>query len=291
MKGRKRIGRRGYSTVEFLVALALGLVVAAGITAFNYFQLGSLRDQGGQVDVQSSTRAVADLFANEIRRAGMGGLTPAIESYFSNGQRGIRIQADLNGNSQNDGGNEDVVYAYGNGTLVRITNGTSEILLEDVDISGQLEFYGDDGSTLATMPFDSDAVAASIDSSTMESVRRIAMDLQVSSESARNDYTQLAMISTDVNVRDRFFLKPPGSVEVDESFLDDFDLPGDLQPNCQADGTSCSANADCCSNSCSGGICGAVSACLASGSSCSADSECCSGICIRSGPPSGRGCS
>jgi hypothetical protein len=62
---------------------------------------------------------------------------------------------------------------------------------------------------------------------------------------------------------------------------------------CVNNGSTCTANSQCCSGNCSGGTC--VPACLANGSSCSSASQCCGGACAPQGycmtcQTSGEGC-
>jgi len=66
------------------------------------------------------------------------------------------------------------------------------------------------------------------------------------------------------------------------SVQDSPSIVADAPPgSCQDDGVPCFAAAQCCSNACTGGVCGTGStpSCLGDGAACSSASECCSGSC------------
>src|SRR5450759_658202 len=66
------VGQAGFTLTEALVATALGLVVLGVFMSFHIAQMYAMRNQTGQVDLQTSARSIADLFAREVRRAGTG---------------------------------------------------------------------------------------------------------------------------------------------------------------------------------------------------------------------------
>jgi type II secretory pathway component PulJ len=200
----RRLGCAGFSLVELLVATGLGLVAIATFLSFNRFQLFALQDQSTQIDLQTTARNVLDLFAREVRRAGMdrtcagtfSGIT--IAKYHE-----VRIKADLNGNGAIDGVNEDVTYRYNfeYGAVERVTTTSVERLISGVDLSGSniryfdatgVELFGWLGLPLAQR----------------NAVRRVRMELRLTGETADpNKATDLgAFASTDVNLRNRFFV-------------------------------------------------------------------------------------
>jgi hypothetical protein len=250
MKTRNRLGDGGYAAMESLVAMGVGLLIAAGVASFNHFQLGTLLNQSKQVDMQSTTRGALDIFANEVRRAGMDptrtGTVTALDIVSREGAYGLRLQSDLNGNGEIDGGNEDVIYVVYNGNLIRIAGGTPSRLISDGSLTMQLEFYDGEGNLVGTMWADS---APPNDLST---VRRVGVTFDVQEE------TQAAMVGTDVNVRNRFFLRLTGTTDVDEDFLDTFDIASILNnlgnaTTCLRGNSLCQSSIQCCS-----GICSAV---------------------------------
>jgi len=66
----RRRGARGVSLVELMVGVAVGLVVTAFATTMVTAQLKDQRQLTLQVQLQQDLRAVADLVARDLRRAG-----------------------------------------------------------------------------------------------------------------------------------------------------------------------------------------------------------------------------
>ncbi len=65
----------GYSLVELMVAMALGLLISAGVITIFIGTKGTQRTQDMLVEVQESGRAAMDILAYDLRMAGATGLT------------------------------------------------------------------------------------------------------------------------------------------------------------------------------------------------------------------------
>lgn len=81
----KRVGRRGFSILELMVAVALlGVVMFAMYSLFDQTQK-ALRAAVGQVDVNEPARAALDILSAELQRAatpGIPGVTNMVVRYF-----------------------------------------------------------------------------------------------------------------------------------------------------------------------------------------------------------------
>lgn len=203
-RSRRRLGCAGFSLVEMLVATAIGLVGVATFLSFNRFQLFALQDQTKQIDLQKTARDVVDLFAREVRRAGMdpqcGGTFNGITSANSSM---IRIRADLDSSGAIDGVNEDVTYRYnyGNLKMERVTTTSVETLLSGVSFAGStLRYFDGSGNEIMG--------TSNLSSAQRNAVRRVRIELRISDDTADpnkpNDLEAFA--STNINLRNRFFV-------------------------------------------------------------------------------------
>ena len=104
-------GARGFSLVEMLIAMAVGMVVLGAMYGVFNIQSKTLGNQEEIVAMQQSVRAGMDMMAREI---GMAGYNPAeatlVGVTYDTTQ--LRIMADLKGNRDTEDENEDIVYKY-----------------------------------------------------------------------------------------------------------------------------------------------------------------------------------
>lgn len=196
----------GYTTMEILVASAISLVVLGTAGSFNRFQLFALRNQANQLDIQTTTRSFVDLFARDVRRAGMN---PTCAAGFSaiadGGSTWLRAQSDLNGNGAIDGTDEDITYTYDPSTnqVQRTSNGRTELLIAGFDLSAStIRYYDSDGTEL--VPAGTGALTAA----QLGLVRRVRIELAVAGSAVDplNGRPLVARVSSDVDLRNRFFV-------------------------------------------------------------------------------------
>ena len=197
----------GLSVVEVLVSTAIGLVALATAGTFERFQLFALRNQVNQLDIQTGTRSVVDLFAREVRQAG---LDPTCAMTFSGvagaGPRWLHIQSDLNGDGLIDGTNEDVTYTYATGAVQRTANGATDTLVSGQDLSDSTFRYFD-GAGNEIVPS-----AGALSPSQRASVQRIRIELVVNGTAVDplNSQPLKVSVSSDVDLRNRFFVAGTG---------------------------------------------------------------------------------
>jgi type II secretory pathway component PulJ len=211
-----RARQGGYTMVEILASIALGLVALAGFTAFNRFQLFALRNQATQIDLQLTARTIVDLMAREMRRAGMDSTCAKnFEAIRRASSTSIRVQSDLNSNGSIGSGDENIRYRYSSSsrTIDRITSSGTDVLLDDV-APGSLTFtYLDaNGNLLNPISWGDEedvfTVSGYLSSAQRAAVRRIRVRLSLADDAVdpTNDQPLRASVSTDVDLRNRYFL-------------------------------------------------------------------------------------
>jgi type II secretory pathway component PulJ len=213
----RRHDQSGFTVTELLAATAVSLVMLATVVSFNRFQLFALRDQANQIDVQTTARNIVDLFAREVRRAGMNPdcTIPAFSGIEDARQNSLRIQSDLNGDGVLTGVNEDLTYRYNyeDSRIERVDNvtHTANTLATGVDFSGsQLRYFNGAGVELVPPPW------TSLTAAQRSAVRRIRVQLSLSGKAADPNNTRplTAQEATDVDLRNRYFVNStacPGS--------------------------------------------------------------------------------
>jgi Tfp pilus assembly protein PilW len=211
-----RLGERGYSLVEVLMALGLGLVALGSVTAFNRFQLFALRNQASQVDLQLTARTIVDLMAREIRRAGMDATCAKnFDAISRASSTQLRIKSDLDGGGGIGTGDENIRYNYDSSSkeIQRITSAGTDVLLDSVAAGSlTLSYYDSNGNVLSpnSAGDESDVSSASGFLSTAQkaSVRRIRIQLALAEDAVDplNSDPLRASVSTDVDLRNRYFL-------------------------------------------------------------------------------------
>lgn len=197
----------GFTVVELLVTTLLTGVVLAAMVGLTGMQVSASRDQSSQIDLQQNVRNIAEMFAREVRRAGANPTCStsftAIES--ASGYQ-VRFKSDLNGNGSIDStGDEDVTYQNYFGELRRIANGSIEVLLTNAEwSSSKLRYFDKSGIELST---GSDGFS-SLSSSNRSKIRRIEFTIDVEQKSPNGEVIRAAA-SSDVSLRNRFFIKTP----------------------------------------------------------------------------------
>lgn len=202
---RGRSCQAGYTIIEAMVALAAGLLVAALILAFQRFQLFTLTHQAQQVDLQSTTRAVVDLFAREVRRTGLNATAAACGIAVARSGE-LRLQSDLDGDGGLTGSNEDVSYQWDSagGSLYRIdhNNGNRrDVLVGDVGgLDFEIRYFSGTGAELVPG-------SGGLDAAGRTAVRRIRVELSVEDETLDPTHpgTLRAEAATNIDIRNRFF--------------------------------------------------------------------------------------
>lgn len=194
--------QRGFTLVEILVATAVGLVVVAGIFAFNRFQLRSLQGQAHQLDIQGTTRGLTLLLEQEVRNAGTNPRAVATFSAIAHRSDAgeIHLQSDYNGDGRVDDDGEDVRYVLDveNQRILRFDDGDSEVLIDRIVLNGA-RFRYFNGAGVELTPGDQGLTSAQ-----RNAVRKVRLELAM--EQQNLGLANFARMSTDIDLRNRFFV-------------------------------------------------------------------------------------
>jgi Tfp pilus assembly protein PilW len=206
----RNLGEAGFTITEMLVASTVGLVALAAFTSFNITQMYGMRNQASQVDLQTSARAITDLFAREVRRGG-GGTNVNCVGTVSTGLLlaqpwQVRVRLDLNGNGVLTDPNEDVTYTfdYTNNKITRTDNGAlrTETLWSGVSLAGsRITYFDSAGNELAPG-------STGLSAAQLLQVVRIRLQLALTGKVSQpgNPTQQTARESTNITLRNRYFV-------------------------------------------------------------------------------------
>jgi type IV pilus assembly protein PilW len=152
---RKARNDRGYTLMELMVAIAIGMIVMASVATTFTSQTRAYSAQEQINQMEQNARGALDIMSREIKMAGYkpnGGSVTGVVSYTSTS---LTIQADLNADaavSTSGSDNEQIAYAYDSANQ-KITRqvGTAAAATLAENISGfTFTYYQSSGTTLAT---------------------------------------------------------------------------------------------------------------------------------------------
>jgi type IV pilus assembly protein PilW len=156
---RKARNDRGYTLVELMVAIAIGMIVMASVATTFTSQTRAYSAQEQINQMEQNARGALDIMSRELKMAGYkpnGGSVTGVVSYSSSS---LTIQADLNADgavSTSGSDNEQIAYAY-DSTNKKITRqvGTAAAATLAENISAFIfTYYQSSGTTLATSTTD-----------------------------------------------------------------------------------------------------------------------------------------
>lgn len=210
MRGKSggALGESGFTLIEMLVSTMIGLLVIGTFLGFSRFQLFAMQDQSKQLDLQTTVRNTAQLFADEVRRAGSDPLcTKAFDGIVTASGWHIYLRSDLDGSGTIGGQGEDVLYFFvdDGDTIYRYSQGQVETLISGVDISGsRIRYFDAAGAEIDN--------SSALDAAERAAIRRVRLELNVADD-ARNpqrDQPLRTATATNIDLRNRFFLKGTG---------------------------------------------------------------------------------
>lgn len=276
LRGSTRSGDAGFTMSEVLVALLVGGMVLVAVTSFNVFQLRTLRAQANQVDLQTTARAINDLFTREVRTAGMTETCNTnIAAIVSGSEDSLRFQRDLNNNGTASGSTEaeeDITYTFdtANNTVTRTDNNntannanSNDILLSGVDLAGSRFSYFDVNGKDITPASGALTPPASLN------VRRVRVEVTLTDP--RVEPALHAAATNNIDLRNVFFVArnplcftPTPTMPNAPTFpptpggpTNTPGTPGSTKtptPVCVPDGGNCTEDSDCCSKKCHSGL-------------------------------------
>ncbi len=154
-EGRKKLNNGGYTLMELMIAIAIGMIVMASVATTFTTQTRAYSAQEQINQMEQNVRGSLDIMSREIKMAGYkpnGGSVTGVVSYSSTS---LTIQSDLNADgavSTSGSDNEQIAYAY-DGINKKITRqiGTAAAATLAENISAfTFTYYQSSGTTLAT---------------------------------------------------------------------------------------------------------------------------------------------
>jgi type IV pilus assembly protein PilW len=156
---RKTLNNGGYTLMELMVAMVIGMIVMASVATTFTTQTRAYSAQEQINQMEQNARGALDIMSRELKMAGYkpnGGSVTGVVSYSTTS---LTIQADLNadgavGTSASD--NEQIAYAYDSANK-KITRqvGTAPAATLAENISGfTFTYYQSSGTTPATSATD-----------------------------------------------------------------------------------------------------------------------------------------
>jgi prepilin-type N-terminal cleavage/methylation domain-containing protein len=175
---------RGFTLVELLVAMTLGLVVLAAILNIFASQNRTSAVQQEVAYAQQNVRAAMDLIVREIRNAGYDPEDNGFSAIPQATSTLIQVRIDYRGDNPGDppdgdfgDANEDVTYTIDNANHELERNGT--VMIKDVvPDSLQFTYFRANGSS-----FDP------ADQNDRDDIRMVAIQFQVHTENEDRDYS------------------------------------------------------------------------------------------------------
>lgn len=199
--------RAGFTLLEILVSTLVGSFLLAGFLSMATFQVSATRDQSSQVELQQAVRNVAEMFTREVRRAGANPTCSAnVRAIEYASPWMLYMNSDLNGNGLIEFTTESVIYQYDPTSLIfrRIANGQMETLLENVIwAESRIRYFNQNGVEMIPGDFSSLSLAQ------RNQIRRVQFSMTVQQQTM-NGETVRAQVSSDINLRNRFFIRAAG---------------------------------------------------------------------------------
>jgi type IV pilus assembly protein PilW len=152
---RKTLNNGGYTLMELMVAMVIGMIVMASVATTFTTQTRAYSAQEQINQMEQNARGALDIMSRELKMAGYkpnGGSVTGVVSYSTTS---LTIQADLNADgavSPSGSDNEQIAYAYDSANK-KITRqvGTAPAATLAENISGfTFTYYQSSGTTLAT---------------------------------------------------------------------------------------------------------------------------------------------
>lgn len=154
-KRQKQTNTCGFTLVEILIAMAIGLIVLAAVYGVFTLQNKKLKTQEQIVEMQQSARVAMDMMTREIRMAGYDSLGTSNAGITSATANSINFTMDLNADGDTTDSNENVTYSlYTSGgiqKLGRTTGGGAVQPVAEYIEALTFNYYDATGAVTATL--------------------------------------------------------------------------------------------------------------------------------------------
>lgn len=141
---------RGFTLVEILIAMLIGGIITAAVTTTFVGHQKYYMAQEQITEMVQGVRAAMDMISREIRMAGYSPTGAAFDGITYNPAQ-IQIRADLDGNGDTTGPNENIIYSHNDPNLRILRNAGSgdQPFAENIQ-AFNFEYKKQDGSSAAT---------------------------------------------------------------------------------------------------------------------------------------------
>ncbi len=136
----------GFSIVEMLMAVAIGLIVLAGLVVTFVSQKKAYDVQAQVAEMHQGARAALDMISRDVAGAGYDPTNYGLEAVPVAQAHKVQLRADLNGDGDTDDDFEDVTYELA-GTVINRTSGGSTVAFAENVAALNFLYYDADGNT------------------------------------------------------------------------------------------------------------------------------------------------
>ncbi len=140
----------GFTLVELLIAMTIGLIILAALSSTFLIQRKTYDVQEQIVEMVQTARAAMDMMTREIRMAGYNPAGSTFEGITYNSSQ-LQILADLDGNGSTADSNENITYTYDgtNFQIDRNTGGGAQPFAENIQ-SFTFNYLDSNGNSTTT---------------------------------------------------------------------------------------------------------------------------------------------
>ncbi len=129
MKRSRSSGRWGVSLIELLIAVAIGMVILAAVTATFITQSKSFNAQEQINQMQQNARGAMDIIVREVKMAGYNPTRAGFNGVPYSASL-LTILADLSSDGDTDEANENITYSFDPANLRILRN--NQVLAENI---------------------------------------------------------------------------------------------------------------------------------------------------------------
>ena len=144
--------KAGFTLIELMVSMTIGLVVLAAVAGTFTVQLRQNSAEEQLAQMQQDVRGALDLMVREIEMAGFKPAGVAVNGIATSTATTLRIKLDLDSTgSTTDGATDDISYTYSSGVLTRtLNNPASSATLADNLTSFSFSYLDANGAATTT---------------------------------------------------------------------------------------------------------------------------------------------